>query len=118
MNRIEIEADLKFAAHRGCGTIISTHNHRASEGRLLGSCQDGRYRMILVSVDKARKDLPPKASRMLYQVRLVAGGSLEAVAETYIVDESGLTLMIGGAVVAYVTNDLFVGFTCVPSGAA
>jgi len=115
MNRFEFVADLKFAAHRGLGTTISTWNHRPNEGRLLSGCVDGRYRVVLESVDE--NDLVPqhKVIPMLFRVLVLANNEVEIIeiladAALY-VRGYGVDFLIDNHTVGFVPDLRFVGFT-------
>lgn len=54
---IEFEARLVFAAHRGCGSVITTWPPSTGE-RNISQCEDGRYRVTLTPVEPELKPCP------------------------------------------------------------
>jgi len=69
MTEIEFEADLIFAAHRGCGYLITTRNHNPGEGAVLDGVQPGRYHVTFTSVQEPRFEgllatIPPLQRRI------------------------------------------------------
>jgi len=54
---IEFEARLIFAAHRGCGSVITTWPPGTGE-KNISQCQDGRYHVTLTPIEPELKPCP------------------------------------------------------------
>jgi len=57
-DKIEFEARLTFAAHRGCGSVISTWDHAPGQHQVLSGLHGGRYRVTLEPIEPELKPCP------------------------------------------------------------